>query len=377
MTVVFQTDSISPHQVPFAKIMVQDIGVEQFRYVFVQEQTAGRKQLGWKDLRESWMFNGTTHKDEKYKWLRESDILVTGERTKDVLSIFESRVQKGQLSFYMSERWFKPPFGMLRLLSPRFLRMAWRMVRLMRRENGFYYLPIGKHAAEDMARLVGLFHGDLRCLLCAPQIDCEKIPCGGISGAERYGTKKMFLWGYFVSTGDCMERQVHEPLRCLWIGRMIKLKRVDDIIKAVRISSEKRKIELTLIGTGPEELKLRRMSEGLPVKFEAPVSIDHVRELMRQHDVYVFSSNGYDGWGAVVSEALSEGMRVVGSEAPGAPITILPKECLYKEGDIKRLADLLSGDIPWVGIGKWTPENAAKSFISLIERCKARSDRHD
>lgn len=377
MTIAFQTDSISPHIVPLAKEVGRYILFDNFRYIYVQEQTIGRKKLGWKDLREIWMFNGTTHKEEKYKWLCGCDVLVTGERTKDVLSIFESRVQEGRLSFYMSERWFKPPFGMLRLLSPRFLRMAWRMMRLMCKENGFYYLPIGKHAAEDMARLVGLFRGDLRCLVSTPIIECDKKPCGSVSGADHCGTGKMFLWGYFVDTGNCAERLVHEPLRCLWIGRMIKLKRVDDIIKAVRIASEKRKIELTLVGTGPEELKLRRMSEGLPVKFEAPVSISHVREVMQQHDVYVFSSNGYDGWGAVVSEALSEGMRVVGSEAPGAPITILPNECLYKEGDVKRLADLLVGDIPWVGIGTWTPENAAKSFMSLVERCKARINHHD
>ena len=204
MTIAFQTDAISPHMVPVAKAIGGNIGVGNLHYIYVQELTTGRKKLGWEDLREPWMFNGTTNKVEKYKWLKGCDVLVTGERTKDVLSIFESRVQKGQLSFYMSERWFKPPFGMLRLLSPRFLRMAWRMVRLMSRENDSYYLPIGKHAAEDMARLVGLFRGDLRCLFSAPRIECDKTPCGSINGADHCGTGKMFLWGYFVNWDPTM-----------------------------------------------------------------------------------------------------------------------------------------------------------------------------
>lgn len=372
MTIAFQTDAISPHMIPVAKALGSCVGFDGFRYIYVQELTFGRKQLGWKDMHEPWMFNGSVFKEDKYKWMRECDVLVTGERTSDVLSIFEERVQNRKISFYMSERWFKPPFGMLRLFSPRFFKMARRMVRLMKQENGFYYLPIGQHAARDMARLIELFHGDLRCLFRAPQIECTKVPCGNV--AVKGGSKihKMFLWGYFVDSGNCEERAVHEPLRCLWIGRMIKLKRAEDIIKAVRIASANRKIELTLVGAGPEESRLRRMADGLPIKFKPPVPIGDVRELMRQHDVYVFSSNGYDGWGAVVSEALSEGMRVIGCEAPGAPITMLPDECLFKEGDICRLARLLSSEIPWVGIGLWTPENAAKALMFLVEQKIAR-----
>jgi glycosyltransferase involved in cell wall biosynthesis len=147
---------------------------------------------------------------------------------------------------------------------------------------------------------------------------------------------------------------------------MLKLKRVDDVIKALRIANIKRRVELTIVGSGPEEDHLKRMAANLPVSFMPPVPIERVRELMRQHDIYVFSSNGYDGWGAVVSEALSEGMRVIGSRSPGAPITLLPNECLYKEGDAEGLARLLKSDVLWVGIGQWTPENAANSLIDLI-----------
>ena len=368
MTIAFQTDAISPHMVPLAEALGACIGFDNFRYIYVQELSLGRIKLGWKDVHEPWMFNGTDCSEEKYWWMRECDVLVTGERTSDVLSIFEERESSGQMSFYMSERWFKPPFGLLRFLKPGFFRMAQRMAHLIRKGSGFFYLPIGVHAAEDMARLVGLFSWDWKCLFKSPKIELEKSPCGLVKGPVGYGLEKMFLWGYFVATGDCEKRQLHNPIKCLWIGRMLKLKRVKDIIKALRIANKERPIELTLVGTGPEEANLKKMAVGLPVSFVPPVSIDQVRELMHQHDVYVFPSNGYDGWGAVVSEALSEGMRVVGSVAPGAPITLLPDECLYKEGDIKKLAKLLLSEVPWVGVGWWTPEKAANSLINLIQQ---------
>ena len=54
--------------------------------------------------------------------------------------------------------------------------------------------------------------------------------------------------------------------------------------------------------------------------------MEKVRELMREHDLFVFPSNGLEGWGAVVSEALEEGMNVIGTFESGAPATLLPKE---------------------------------------------------
>jgi glycosyltransferase involved in cell wall biosynthesis len=100
------------------------------------------------------------------------------------------------------------------------------------------------------------------------------------------------------------------------------------------------------------------------IKFHSPVPINEVRKLMREHDVYVLSSNGYEGWGAVVSEALEEGMSVIGTYEAGSSATILPESNLFHAGDWRRLKELLEGDVERVRIGPWTAKSAAEFLLT-------------
>lgn len=110
------------------------------------------------------------------------------------------------------------------------------------------------------------------------------------------------------------------------------------------------------------------MAEGLPVRFLPSQPIAKIREIMREHDVYVFASNCFDGWGAVVSEAVEEGMKVLGTYETGAAATILPESNLFHCGDYKTLAKKLMGEIPVVPIGAWSARRAAERMIALCEK---------
>ena len=107
------------------------------------------------------------------------------------------------------------------------------------------------------------------------------------------------------------------------------------------------------------------------IKFHPPVQIGEVRKLMREHDVYVFSSNAYEGWGAVVNEALEEGMKVIGTYEAGASATMLPMARLFHAHDAKALALLLEkeskGGLPPCSIGDWMAGMAAKSVLELSQ----------
>ena len=157
-----------------------------------------------------------------------------------------------------------------------------------------------------------------------------------------------------------------EGVKVLRVGRMLKLKRVDTIIKAVGECSKSKKITLDIYGIGPEEAKLKKLAAKYrdKIKFHPPVPINEVRKLMREHDVYVLSSNGYEGWGAVVCEALEEGMKVIGTYEAGASATILPESNLFHAGDWRRLKMLLEGNVEKVGIGPWTAKSAAEFLIT-------------
>lgn len=154
----------------------------------------------------------------------------------------------------------------------------------------------------------------------------------------------------------------HSP-RVLWVGRMLNLKRVGDLVRACRPNKDLKRvgISLSLYGHGPEEERLKTLAkDALNITFHDFVPVTQVRDLMRVHDVYVLPSDEGEGWGAVVSEALEEGMNVIATTGAGASATILPPTHLYKPRDVKQLQTLLLNLPPKVTIGKWTAEYAAK-----------------
>lgn len=350
MRITFYQNSISPHQLPLAREVAAVIGGDNVRYIYVAGVSEGRLKCGWTNIKESagvrLIHIGA---DDSQDWLECADVVYTGIRD---LSLFTRRQLKGLQTFYVSERWFKPvPLGRFllpgwfRILSPFYIAMLVEFVRWQRSDSNARCFAIGPDANKDFRHI----------------------------GIPAY---KIIPWGYYVDQDvDINARQ--RPLehrsekRILWVGRMVALKRVDTVIKALRLLIEK-KIQsaftytLTLVGDGPESSRLKKLSLGLPVRFLPFQPIEDVRNIMRNHDIFVFSSNGLEGWGAVVNEALTEGLVVLGSAAPGACQSLLSHDRLFKVGDARSLAKLLS--IEWTVDSldlKWTPKGAARKLLEM------------
>lgn len=337
MRFALYTNVISPHQLPLAKEVIRLVGAENYRYVYEVRQLDERRKLGWDD--EAGRFGVTAvqaDSDEAREWLENADVLLVGDVRP--VELLEHRAARGLMNFYQTERWFKPPIGIVRMLHPGYRRRAKRMVRLFNENPHSICLAIGPHAAADMRRI---------------GVRAEKI----------------VAWGYFVSPSDAPRQSPvprHHPVRILWVGRMLAWKRVDTILKAMALLP-RADYSLTLVGDGPERKRLERLARGLSVEFLPPQPIDRIRGIMREHDVYVLSSNAYEGWGAVVSEALEEGMRVVGTYESGAPAAILPDTNLFHCGEAKSLARLLQGEIPQVPVGEWSAKAAAAKLKRMWE----------
>lgn len=404
MKIALLTNVVSPHQVPLAEALVRRVGEGNYRYVYTEAAHGERTRMGWGgDAASAWCRQGTMEDAA----LLEADCVLSGHRA---LTLFERRNAAGRITFYAAERWFKPPIGFLRLLSPAYFRMARRFARCARSPR-FLCLPMGVHAARDMARLLGLFAGDLRCLFRAPKVAFESRPGGAVvplrqaiaagvldagsrAFAKRHGFvqiprsqwgrvrprgifAKLRMWGYFVAPGMPSLRgegghalPIEHPPAALWVGRMLDLKRVGDLARACRPRPDLKRVGilLDLYGHGPEEARLRAIAEGCDsIRFHDFVPVAQVRELMRAHDVYVLPSNGYEGWGAVVSEALEEGMCVLATVESGAGATLLPPSNLFRAGDVEALAKKLRAPIPVVPIGEWTAEGAAKALLALVD----------
>lgn len=430
MKFVHYQDCKSPHQIPLARELLARLGIDNFRYVYRDADQAGRAAMGWnmgaKD--EPWQLHIGSHLEEARRLIEDADVLLTGMRD---IGLFERRARRGLITAFQSERWFKPAVGFWRMVSPGYRRMACRFARLMKESDKLLFLPMGIHSARDMARLHGFLCGDLRCLFHAPELEFERTPGGhiwirgeprNIPTTKKYALGRMRMWGYFVEKGDgvrrngiaCLNGQdqllhcqtlsplhsstsplLHSPtppllhsstpplphsstLRVLWVGRLLDLKRVDTIIHAVGELSRSRfpvpssLISLDIYGSGPEENQLKKAASrlGSIVRFHQTVPIAKVRKLMREHDVYVLSSNGYEGWGAVASEALEEGMVVLGSREAGATATMLPEDRLFDAGDATALTELLeraaAGEFIPTGIGTWSASNAAVGLLKLV-----------
>ena len=386
MKLVFYTTTLSPHQIPLARELVKILGENEYRYIYTRRLSDQRKGMGWNETQSDWVLFELDSPERCRDILENCDVLFVG-GVRD-LALFERRKAYGKKTFFCSERWFKPKFGILRLCLPSYFRMAIRFSRLLRDNGGFMFLPIGIHAARDMARLCGLLAGDLRCVFKAPELKFEKRPGGRLFSSKRnnangimhYCLGAMRIWGYFVEGSNCdgvkHDKNEHD-IKILWVGRLLDWKHVDTILHSVReyeafrrkYDMSLKRISLDIYGMGPEGQRLKHSvgNCGDIIQFHDPVPIAEVRNLMRNHDIYVLSSDSNEGWGAVVSEALEEGMYVIGTYEAGSSATILPDTNLFHAGDWQDLLRLLKVGIANVGIGPWTAKNAARELVEIIK----------
>lgn len=368
MRIAIYTDSISEHQMPLMLELARGFGVDAIRYFYKNDRAAHRKaMMGGDAVRYPWTLKISENEELFAEWLENADVLYTIFRIPEVIN---RRIRKGLRTLYMSERWLKPPVGLLRLLHPSYFMMARRMIRCF--ESGLVtYLPTGIVAATDMLRIANIVKGRFFRAMFQKRPNFDRRVGGAIEGVSW-----MRIWGYFVKPGSqpMQRRKTHKPLRVLWVGRYLQLKRVDTVIKAVMHIDN---VELDLFGTGEEEPTLRELAKGSgKIHFHPSIPLDEVRRQMREHDVYVMPSNGFDGWGAVISEAIEEGMVVLGTNVVGASATMLPRQNMFKVGDWRTLAKMLelvsqsenAFDAPgFVSIDGWSARDASKFVIDFIK----------
>ena len=113
------------------------------------------------------------------------------------------------------------------------------------------------------------------------------------------------------------------PFRFIYVGNLIKRKKVDHLINAVA-ALKFEKVELWIVGQGPEEKYLRSLADFLipkKVKWFGVVPMSKVYSIIRQSDCLVLPSR-FDGWGAVVTESLMIGTPAVCSDACGSSVIV-------------------------------------------------------
>lgn len=318
MKILFVSENINHHMIPLAESLINQLGIGNFRYAVLKPIEEFRVKMGFNadDDDKPWVINVDRDKNnviEFNKWFEEADVVFFSSRI-----LFEKvrlRLEQNKLTFYFSERWWKPNIGKWRLLHPQYIKLALTL-RNLSKYSKLHYLAQGGYASKDI----------------------------------QFFTKfnnRIWNFGYFtdVKSTTSILRDSNK-VSVLWCGRMLDWKRVDVLVKAFReVIKEHPHCHLTLVGDGDEKEKLQILAkEILPqgtYSFFPSQPINIVRKMMSNSDIYVLPSNGYEGWGAVVNEAMSELCAVIATEDSGAGKAIIEDGLngfLFKSGDWKTLS---------------------------------------
>lgn len=360
--ITFFSNFINEHQIPFCEAMFHRTG-GRFCFVATEPISQERLNIGFIDKSNDFPFVLKSYEnDESYKTALklglESDVVIMGDAPDEFI---KERLKQNKLTFRYYERYFKE--GRWRILDPRVLRAHYKQDFKYRKKN-LYMLCASAYTAPDC-----------RFIFSYP--------------------KKTYKWGYFppVKKYDDIEKIIgsKRSASLLWVGRFIGWKHPETpLFIAKRLKAEGYNFTLNIIGSGELEQKIRQdiAKNGLEtcVKLLGTMSPEKVREHMEQAEIFLFTSDKNEGWGAVLNESMNSGCAVVASRAIGSvPYLIKDGEngLIYKDGNLKDLYNkvkyLLDNEEERRKIGInayktltdiWNADIAAERLLKLIESIK-------
>lgn len=362
MKVTFVSNYINHHQIPFSDCMYQSLGTD-FCFIQAEPMEAERIAMGWSVdlLKIPYLLLYYEKKEQCDKLLMESDIVIFGGTENE--EIILPRLQAGKITLRNSERLYRE--GRYKAVSPRGLRKKYRDHTKYRNAN-VYLLCCGAYVA-----------GDFNIVLSYPG--------------------KKLKWGYFPEFREQNEamlpnetgnRSGAESLNILWAGRFLPLKHPDyAVIAAKRLRELGVEYHLTMIGDGEEKKRILSMIKeyGLEEKVTLTgfLSPDQVRCHMEKSQIFLFTSDQLEGWGAVLNEAMNSGCAVIANRAIGAVPFLIKNEIngmIYKNGSKKdflcqtervatdqKFRRVLGRNAYRTIADEWNPYEAAKRLLIFME----------
>ena len=293
MTLTFFSNFLIHHQTPFCEAMVKRLG-DGFKFVATEPVPKERLDMGYGDLsRTAYCVNAYENEEEYKKAMKlgeESDVVIIGAAP---YTFIEKRLKENRFTLRYSERFFKQ--GRFRILDPR-----------------VFFSVYGRHTKYRKANLYML------CASAYTAPDCRFI------GAY---PNKTYKWGYFPPVkryGDIDEViSRKKPNSILWCARFIKMKHPETAIYvAKKLKDDGIDFSLDMIGIGELEEKIKKETEKLgladKVRLLGSMSPEKVREHMESTEIFLFTSDKGEGWGAVLNESMNSGCAVVANRAIGS-----------------------------------------------------------
>lgn len=366
--VTFFSNYLNHHQLSFCK-QLDLLTNHDFKFVSQKAISEKRIAFGYKNISNDYDFVVRTYEDDKY--LKEayeladnSRYVLFGSSNTDYL---KSRLKDNKLTIKYSERLFKKKLNLKDTIKA-FYRVYVNHGKY--RNKNLYMLCSGAYAAYDFNRF----------------------------GAYK---NKTYKWAYFPETikydiNELIKSKEDEKINILWAGRFLNWKHPDLAVKlAIKLLKEGYKnFKVTLIGNGEMEDSLKKMikENNLSDYVFMPGSMhpEDVRKKMEKANIFLFTSDMQEGWGAVLSEAMNSGCACVSSHAIGSTGFLIQhgeNGLIYKDGDfddlfekVKTLIDdknsreCISKEAYLTMFNTWNAEVAAKRFMILCEALEKGED---
>jgi len=362
MKIVFVSNYINHHQIPFCEAMIEKLGpAGNFVFIQTEKMEEERTSMGWKDETPAYVMKAYENEkihEECLKKIMDADCALIGWTTD--MSLVMPRLKKGALTLRISERLYKK--SQLYAYNPRGLIAKYKEHTAFRK-GPVYLMCAGAYVASDY----GIF--------------------------SAYPGKK-FKWGYFPELKEYgnedpteFKSKSGEPVKVLWAGRFIDWKHAENaLLVAGKLKSEGIPFHMDIIGTGEmeEELKqivaAKRLIEN--VTFTGPMEPSKVREYMEKADIFISTSDRQEGWGAVINEAMNSSCcMIVPAEAGAVPYMIENgyNGYVFKSDDTDELLSCAMQAARYPDIRKkmgqrayetvrytWNAANAADRMVQLI-----------
>lgn len=376
MKIVTYSVVLNLHQAPVADELWELTGHE---FVFVELINLGDAKGGREDysqrpyLLRAWESNETHAKAMELAKTAECCIFSGVES----LPYQKERMKLGLFSFEMGERWLK--HGWKSLASPRLLKWLYAYYMGGWKHKPLYKLCMSAFAAQDHYRM--------------------KTFIG-----------KAYKWGYFTVVdrnfdveASTMDISTPEITPLMWCSRFLVLKHPElPILMAKKLREKGYHFILDMYGDGEKIGMSKKLIHDL--KLDGVVSLKgsmpntEVLQAMRSHDIFLFTSDRYEGWGAVANESMANGCVLVASNAIGsAPYLIEDGDNGFTFNSASpstsfdnpdwEVVDELAEKVEWLLNHRkqmhemqekavctmqtlWNPHNAVQNLLHLIDELK-------
>lgn len=350
--IVFLSNYYNHHQSSFSREMFRLTNGE-YRFIETSRMSEERAKLGWGGENDEFVFYYMDDPVHCQTLINTADVVIYGSAPYILLT---ERLKQKKLTFAYSERIYKKEL--------QFWELPIRIIRhyfSYRKHKNFYLLCASAYTARDFSLT--------RCFI-----------------------NKTYKWGYFPEVKEYADIdeiiELKNPSSILWVGRVIGWKHPElPVLIAKKLKEEGYKFELNMIGTGELEDSIRQMiiDNNLQdfVHFLAPMKPDKVRDYMERSQIYIFTSDRNEGWGAVLNESMNSGCAVVASHAIGSVPYLIENGkngLIYKDGDFeslykcaeklldnKELCNTLGKEAYQTMVNSWNAKEAAKRFLKLSE----------